>query len=411
MQDLGSRIRHLRKERKLTLAQLAGERLTKGMLSLIENGKAQPSMESLHYIAQQLQVDVSALLGEEIESFKELMLEVEEMRVQLNDHPDDKVRAQIIIDKINPIVNKLQTDRYEHIRLKEIYLISLTLINNKLDEQALYDVMNWYEGVHAYSRLLSCYNFLCWYAFERKDYEKALDMLKQGEKRIEPYWFILDDISRISLFYNLTVMYYAVNDVKNGLLYKEKMLQIAEKKKIYYRMDDFYRLLFIQAICDHEFEVSKQYFKKVQLMTELAEDNEKAFYYLFCKVHYISVVEKNYEQVLIILNEEIYSQQDVSIHETKDLFLMEEAIALYHLEKYEQALAICEGIKAPNYLKHPVDLAIFYRFVAYRALMYKKLGDIESAKRDILYAEKSVESFASTYYTDFIRQTYEEIMT
>ena len=95
MQDLGSRIRQLRKERKLTLAQLAGDRLTKGMLSLIENGKAQPSMESLHYIAGQLQVDVSSLLGDEVESFKELMLEVEELRSFFNsDFPDYKVKGQ-----------------------------------------------------------------------------------------------------------------------------------------------------------------------------------------------------------------------------------------------------------------------------------------------------------------------------
>ena len=37
---LGERIRTLRKQRKMTLEALAGERLTKGMLSQIENNKA-----------------------------------------------------------------------------------------------------------------------------------------------------------------------------------------------------------------------------------------------------------------------------------------------------------------------------------------------------------------------------------
>ena len=54
MDTLGLRIRQLRKEQKLTLEALAGNKLTKGMLSLIENGKAQPSMESLSYIAERL---------------------------------------------------------------------------------------------------------------------------------------------------------------------------------------------------------------------------------------------------------------------------------------------------------------------------------------------------------------------
>lgn len=65
MLNIGAKIKELRKERKMTLAQVAGDRLTKGMLSLIENGKAQPSMESLHYIANQLQIDVAELMQSE----------------------------------------------------------------------------------------------------------------------------------------------------------------------------------------------------------------------------------------------------------------------------------------------------------------------------------------------------------
>ena len=64
MNSLGARIRKLRKEQKLTLEALAGDRLTKGMLSQIENDKAKPSMESLEYIAERLHVKASELLEE-----------------------------------------------------------------------------------------------------------------------------------------------------------------------------------------------------------------------------------------------------------------------------------------------------------------------------------------------------------
>lgn len=50
--------------KNLTLAALAGDTLTKGMLSLIENIKANPSMDSLNYIAKQLEVDPAELLVE-----------------------------------------------------------------------------------------------------------------------------------------------------------------------------------------------------------------------------------------------------------------------------------------------------------------------------------------------------------
>jgi len=61
---LGDRIRKIRKQKKLTLEALAGTELTKGMLSLIENNKAKPSMESLVYIAERLGVEVTDLLEE-----------------------------------------------------------------------------------------------------------------------------------------------------------------------------------------------------------------------------------------------------------------------------------------------------------------------------------------------------------
>ena len=42
--------------------------------------------------------------------------------------------------------------------------------------------------------------------------------------------------------------------------------------------------------------------------------------------------------------------------------------------------------------------------------MYEKIGDRESAKRDILYAANGVESYPANFYTDFIRETYDQIM-
>ena len=62
LSTLGERIRTIRKQRKMTLDSLAGEQMTKAMMSYIENNKANPSMESLSYIAERLGVKVSELL-------------------------------------------------------------------------------------------------------------------------------------------------------------------------------------------------------------------------------------------------------------------------------------------------------------------------------------------------------------
>jgi len=55
---LGERIRRLRIKRGLTQKTLAGEHMTRNMLSLIENGTALPSLPSLLYLAKMLEMPV-----------------------------------------------------------------------------------------------------------------------------------------------------------------------------------------------------------------------------------------------------------------------------------------------------------------------------------------------------------------
>lgn len=52
--ELSQRIKQARLEAGLSQRQLCGDRLTRNMLSLIENGSARPSMETLRYLAKQL---------------------------------------------------------------------------------------------------------------------------------------------------------------------------------------------------------------------------------------------------------------------------------------------------------------------------------------------------------------------
>ena len=57
---LGEKLRRTRQERGLTQKQLAGERITRNMLSQIENDLAQPSMRTLEYLADALGVEAGS---------------------------------------------------------------------------------------------------------------------------------------------------------------------------------------------------------------------------------------------------------------------------------------------------------------------------------------------------------------
>ena len=61
---LGEKIKQARLEVGLSQRQLCGERITRNMLSQIENGSARPSMDTLIYLAQQLGRPVSWFLEE-----------------------------------------------------------------------------------------------------------------------------------------------------------------------------------------------------------------------------------------------------------------------------------------------------------------------------------------------------------
>lgn len=71
-QSLGMRVRQLRKERNMSLSELARRSgISRGYLHLIEKGESSPTEEKLAAIARTLGVFVSELIGE-IVSYKDL---------------------------------------------------------------------------------------------------------------------------------------------------------------------------------------------------------------------------------------------------------------------------------------------------------------------------------------------------
>ena len=63
--NIGERIRELRISKLMTQADLAGDHITRNMLSCIENGSANPSLSTIIYIAGRLGVPAGFLLAEQ----------------------------------------------------------------------------------------------------------------------------------------------------------------------------------------------------------------------------------------------------------------------------------------------------------------------------------------------------------
>ena len=416
MGTLGQRIKKLRKEKKLTQSQLAGERLTKGMLSLIENGKAQPSMESLRFLAKQLDIEVSELLDDgTLAKLRELYTSIEEDLEQrsLMINRDEILSLTVkIIEKIEPFLTHIQGNNYEQIRLREVYFLTNRTINKAKSLDEYWKFINQYEAIHAYSRMLRCYFYLASAAMEQRNYHETLSILKQGEQRIVQYELLIDPIVRLDLYYNLTVAYSAVDDIEMSDLYLQKALEIAKRKQIFYRMDSFYELLFILSIANKEHDKSAFYIEKLKLLSDFADEVSIAKTSAFCNLHYINNVIRQYNQVETLLTE--YEKKLESTTSQPLLqnpkFIGEKIYAQFMLGNYEQTIEYGQSLAIPNFVHHPIDLARYYHYFAVRALAYYHIKDLEAAKRDIIFAKNGVEDFPDTIYKQFVMDAYTEIL-
>lgn len=415
MNSLGERIKQLRKQKKMTLAELAGNRLTKGMLSLIENGKAQPSMESLRYIAERVGVEVSTLLDDgSVEELRELLLEVEAEYKKIfypyEVKAREKERLIPLYEKISSKIDGLQGRKYEEIRLLDYYIRLNTLFKKNQEKLTMFDVITYYEKIHAYSRIIDCYSFLAGYAFYRNDYKIALQFMQDSERRIEPYSHLIDYIALLDQHYILTVLYAAIDNAAKTQEHLDLALEIAHKNKIYYRLDDFYRFTLIQAIGQGDVEKSKYYLTKLTQHADFTEDKLAISTLAFANAHYTNLIEKDYKKIPSLRK---YLIMDYTSNEELSkiplLFEMEEAYAFWIEGHYKKSLELSESFTIPAHVHHPLDLSIMYRSFAVRALCYHELGEKEAAKSEILFAYHGVAEFPSSIYKTFIQEAYEKI--
>lgn len=414
MNELGTTIKKYRKDKKMTLAELAGDRLTKGMLSLIENGKAQPSMDSLHYIAERLEVDVAQLMGEgNIEQLRDLLVEVEEQLVNLNQlyiKDEQKLMMKQMYEKIKPHEHILRGNTYEAVRLQDIFARLQTHLFNKFEEDTWYDIIAHYEKLYNYNRVIRTYSFLAWHAFEQQDYLGGIKLFEQSEEIMKKYIFLIDDVIKLDLYYNLTVSHAAVNNQEQAKKYIDQAFAISKAKKLYYRIDDFNRFLFMLGIEKNDKETSAYYLRKLQLHADFSEDMLAVSASVMMEIYYVTMIEKEYEKAENVYQNFLTTTKLPSNLTVSPFFDCIRAYCFWNREMFNEALEVVKDLAVSDNHIHPLDLSIIYQGFAVRALCYKEIGDMETAKRDILYAENGVKNFHQSLFTNFIHEAFNKIM-
>ncbi|QPC46778.1 helix-turn-helix domain-containing protein [Mangrovibacillus cuniculi] len=263
---IGERIKALRKERKMTQTDLADGIVTKSMLSMIENGKAEASMRSLREIAERLGVPLQALLvNPKEDELRKIVQEIEALADASRDAYEEK-----LIDKLLSYME----DAHDSIwKAKAMMIVSFCYAELKNREKVilyLEQAIILFERLGekdelAMARILEAYYFLQWNRYE--DAMSKIELLSHlsvtGTKpntRIEFYMLLVFK----ELFYE--------DDSTLAMKHLEEGLEFMKSIHTYYRADDFYRLIASLAMDEGNVEAYKEAIHKARQFVEFTED-------------------------------------------------------------------------------------------------------------------------------------------
>ncbi|WP_040225237.1 helix-turn-helix domain-containing protein [Bhargavaea cecembensis] len=414
MPTLGERIRLLRKERKLTLDALAGDRMSKGMLSLIENNKAKPSMESLSYIAERLGVPSSELLEEvSANELRNILEQAEELTgVSIFSDKLDESRRKLM-ELIAPYAERLGTG-YESARLLELYGRALHALGKNGWEEPTAKAAEIYDRLNITARRAAIGIFRAQTLFTQHEYAEALAVLLEERKAIESRGTFIEPMTRLDFDYLEAVLYYAVGGQEEAARVMDRALKFSREKGLYYRMSDWYRLAAIDALMSGKPADYAHYMKKLRQYADFADDEETTGFIKFLAVHELNSYEGRPEAALSLLQEEGLYAEDGSVFRNaihSPFFALESGKALSSLGRHEEAVERFGQMDVRyDLIHHPIDLSLFLEGDAYLTESLWALGRHEEAAEIIRRAYDRTKPLIDTPYKDRVRLAYDRII-
>ena len=362
--SLGEKIKKLRKEKNMTLKELAGDRITAAQISHIERDKSHTSSELLEYLAKQLDVSVDYLL------------ETKEM--QSKKLTDNLILQSEILIKCNNL-EKAEEQLNEAIKICYKYnvldnygtcnflLADINFKNGKYSEA----VMSYEKALHYFIRnndkekLYKCYlNIGKIYLIEEL-YKGAIFQFEFAEGILNE--IKIEDVDTYKdLYSKMAYCYIKLNNNEKSLYYINKMDEIDIKNN----PDEELNAIMLKAnnlLNMGEFEKSKEYFKKaLEILDEEKNKTELASIYLTISEIYKSI--GNLDKVLEY-SQRVYDikKSDEDEYMMKSLFKIIEVYISnydYDMAKRYCKIALASSIKNKNRLNE-------YKILKYYSDMYK----------------------------------------
>ncbi|WP_404405919.1 helix-turn-helix domain-containing protein [Jeotgalibacillus malaysiensis] len=412
MSSLGERIRKFRKEKKMTLVDVAGDAMSKGMLSLIENGRSNPSMESLQHIAKQLGVNVQVLLAEESsEEMKKKLVEIEEARQNLNNAGSLKEydrQASWIKNELNDIFKKELPKTYETGRFYEI--AGITYLNDEKHEQAinyLTKAIEYYNSLSLNHEVYKVQLRMVLNTFITHNYQSAFDELLIYKEQYKSRELVSDPLVQIESDHLEALLLYSVGRYQEGTAKLDEIISFSKRKNIYYLMDDIYRLASFNTLMNGDDDKTRYTLMKSRQFADFTEKADRMVSSIFLEIHYENEYLKNHRKALQMIKD-IKEDKMFGSMEDSGYVNLERARAYYGLGNIDQAYEELKQFEFPTFAHHPFDISMLATADAYMALCLIEKDDPETA---LVHAEKAkarVADLPETPYHHFIQETWEK---
>lgn len=393
--NMGEKIKRLRKELKLTQSELAGDEMSKSMLSQIENNVAKPSMKTLKYIASKLNKPISYFLNDEnSEPSKPIELPIEFINTKLKNIDEflKNINGEKAKEETEALLKEYNFNKESKIYADVIYRLggSLNLLN-KFDEAN--DLINKsikiYSDNNLYIKAAKAYLELIDRHWDVFDYEKCLKLTKEADE-IYNKSSTKDTFLEIELLYMKSIMYSTLADFKKTLSVLQEAITLSNDKKIYYKIDELYKIFALINFKMGDYDSFKYNLTKAKQYAEFTE-NKKT----------LAIVEytlAEYENEMLNPNSALeHLERCLTEFNKKDhWFYIEKARSFYLLKEYDTALNIIKKADYPSRYKHRIDYLNIWRGKIYEGLILNKLGKSSEAIDSINEGIKKMEFFSDS---------------
>ncbi|WLD94282.1 tetratricopeptide repeat protein [Alkalihalobacillus sp. AL-G] len=241
--SVGKRIKVLRKDLGLTQGDLAGDQLSRAMLSLIERDLTTPSLRTIEYLSSKLGVSVGDLLGEK-KHISGKTVTYEEIKNGLNicttlfkveKYVEAKTRLKDLIKiRTVPFPEKWLAHRL----LGQIY----EKLNQ--DEKALYhfnEALSYLPSTET-KEIIEVYYYITLANRKLKDYKRGIESALNASALINSRYVDIECLLQFKILYNLALCYCRVKEFQKGLDVIHKAIEIMEANQVSYSNGHFYML-------------------------------------------------------------------------------------------------------------------------------------------------------------------------